>query len=112
MRSQRRGFQGKVCVSKIAGLALLVLFSALPAHATGFGSLDFQGVVSAQTSGNTVNITIDRIVNSSSTYTSGSLRIELWASTVFYPAGSSGYRTASIRTVQVNGLSDQLGPNR
>src|SRR5438105_1959565 len=92
----------------VAGLILC--FSALPAHATSQGHLDFQGQSTYEISGKSVHITIDRMVNSSSTYTSGSLRLELWAFSAPYTTGATGYKTASIRTSQLTGLADQLGP--
>jgi len=73
----------------------------------------FEGPSSYQVNGNSVNITINTIHNKSSTFTSGSLRLELWAlNAPYYYSGSAlGYRTASIRTSLVSGLSDQLLPN-
>jgi hypothetical protein len=74
--------------------------------------LAFQGTARFRTSGGSVAITIDAIANTSSTYTSGSLRVDLWASAAPYGSGDiSGYRTASIRTRDISGLSDQLRPN-
>ncbi len=73
----------------------------------------FSGSSSFQTSGSLVNILITKIVNNSTTITSGSLRLELWALDKPYSfgGGSTGYRTASIRTNQISGGSDQLLPN-
>jgi hypothetical protein len=93
--------------------AILTFCFAVIASATAFGNLDFQGGSTFQVSGNTVHITLAKIVNSSSTRTSGSLRIDLWAFQAPYAGGSfSGYKTASVRTSQITGLSDQLGPSR
>ena len=83
-----------------------------PPSASGGSQLRFQGSSTFHTSGGSVAISIEKIVNTSSTATSGSLRIELWATQSAYSGGSlSGYRTASIRTSRVSGLSDQLAPN-
>ena len=73
----------------------------------------FEGSSTYQVNGNWVNITINTIHNKSSTFTSGSLRLELWALNAPYSYSGSalGYRTASIRTSLVSGLSDQLFPN-
>jgi hypothetical protein len=77
------------------------------------GVISFQGPVSFRASGTSVNITIQRIANSSSTYTTGSLRIDLWATQAPYSGGDLfGSSTASIRTNNVSGLQDTLGPNR
>src|SRR6267143_616338 len=93
--------------------AILTCCFAVIASATGFGNLDFQSGSTFQVSGNTVHITLAKIVNSSSTRTSGSLRIDLWSFQAPYAGGSfSGYKTASVRTSQITGLSDQLGPSR
>ena len=80
--------------------------------AIGNSPIDFSGSVGASISGDSVTITIESISNSSSTYTSGSLRIELWATSTLYSGGSiTGTRTASIRTSQLTGLTDQIQPN-
>ena len=82
--------------------AILTFCFAVFASATAFGNLDFQGGSTFQVSGNTVHITLAKIVNSSSTRTSGSLRIDLWAFQAPYAGGSfSGYKTASVRTSQI-----------
>jgi hypothetical protein len=74
--------------------------------------LTFVGTSRYSASGGSVVVTIQKLSNNSSTYTSGSLRIDLWASASPYGGGDiSGYRTASIRTRDVSGLSDQLRPN-
>ena len=86
--------------------------TAVHGTALGNGSIDFSGRFTFQVTGNNVHITIERIVNSSSTFTSGSLRIELWATQSPYSGGSiSGTKTASIRTSQISGITDQLKPN-
>ncbi len=73
----------------------------------------FEGGSTYQPSGNSVTISINKITNRSLSRTSGSLKIELWALDMPYSFGGSavGYRTASIRTNLVPGLSDQLSPN-
>ena len=74
--------------------------------------LSITGNYSFQVTGNQVTIAVDYIDNNCSTYTSGSLRLELWATSTPYAGGGiSGYRTASIRTASISGLSDALGPN-
>jgi len=73
----------------------------------------FDGASTFQVSGNSVNITISKIRNNSSTLTSGSLRIELWAlnAPYSYSGNAAGYKTASIRTSLISGLSDQIPKN-
>ncbi|MCX7164154.1 MAG: S8 family serine peptidase [Rhodocyclales bacterium] len=71
----------------------------------------FVGSVSEQVTGSFVNIKIASIANTGAGH-SGSLRIELWALTSPYYGGSvNGYVTASIRTSQINGLSDYMPPS-
>ena len=80
--------------------------------AIGNSPIDFSGPVGASISGDSVTITIQLISNSSSTYTSGSLRIELWATSTPYSGGSiTGTRTALIRTFRITGLTDTIEPN-
>jgi hypothetical protein len=76
-------------------------------------SISFQGSSSFRVTGNSVAITISRILNSSLTNTSGSLRIDLWATAAPYSGNGelSGYMTASMRTENISGLSDTLRPN-
>lgn len=76
------------------------------------GVLHLQGRLSFRTSGDSLNITIEKLVNSSSSYTSGSLRLDLWATRSPYGGSSTleGYRTGSLRTTQISGLSDTLKP--
>jgi chitodextrinase len=74
--------------------------------------LIIEGAISVNWSANTANISIARITNRSSYLTSGSLRIELWAFATPYTGSELGYKTASIRTVSITGLTDQLGPNQ
>jgi hypothetical protein len=75
-------------------------------------TLAFEGTSRFRASGGSVNVEIQKIVNSSTTRTSGSLRIDLWATASAYGGGDiQGYRTASVRTRDVSGLSDQLRPN-
>ncbi|MBT9503667.1 MAG: S8 family serine peptidase [Burkholderiaceae bacterium] len=75
-------------------------------------SISFSGNASYSTQGGNVTIKIDKIVNSSATYKSGSLRLALWALQSPYLGGSAnGYIVASVRTSSVNGLSDQLSAN-
>jgi hypothetical protein len=74
--------------------------------------LAFEGTAHFRASGGSASLTIQKIVNNSTAYTSGSLRIDLWATSSRYTGGDiSGYRTASIRTSEVTGLADQLRPN-
>ena len=69
----------------------------------------FSGPSTYQVNGNSVNVTIDKIANNSSSGHSGSLRIELWALAAPYFGGSvTGYITASKRTDSINGLADNL----
>jgi hypothetical protein len=80
-------------------------------QATSLGNLDFQGPVTVQFSSNSVHITIQKIVDNSSSYTSGSLRIDLWALPSPYAGGAFlGFQAASVYTRQVAGLSDRLQP--
>ena len=82
-----------------------------PPSGTPRSNLSFQGHVGYQTSGSSVTLTIDKIVNNSSTRTTGSLRIELWATRAPYTGGQlSGRRTASVRTANIPGLEDRLAP--
>jgi hypothetical protein len=77
------------------------------------GKVDFYGTEHASFGNGVAYITIDGIKNYTSTYTTGSLRIDLWALQAPYYGGSfTGYKTASVRTNQVTGLSDQLGPGQ
>lgn len=102
----------KLLLSLVLSLTITGFSSQTHATALGDGNLDFSGTISFQASGDSVSISIASIVNSSSSYTSGSLQLELWAAQSPYNGSSlSGYKTASIRTNQINGLSDQLGPN-
>jgi hypothetical protein len=83
------------------------------ADSYGGDDVDFVGAAQLSVSGGVASISINEILNSSSTYTTGSLRIDLWALQAPYYGGSfSGYQTASIRTNQVNGLADSLGPGQ
>lgn len=94
------------------GFALFLLSWVSSSHALN-QNLSIAGNYSFQVTGNQVYVTVDKINNSSSTYTSGSLRLELWATTTPYAgSGISGQKTASIRTVNISGLSDSLGPTR
>lgn len=65
---------------------------------------------SASLSGGTVQLAVAEIINTSSTYTTGSLRLELWLTTNPYAGGNiSGNRVAIYR---ITGSSNgQLAPN-
>lgn len=93
-------------------LVFAITSTAIHGTALGNGSIDFLGSFSFQATGDNVHISIDRIANSSSTFTSGSLRLELWATQSPYSGGSiSGTKAASIRTSQISGITDQLQPD-
>ena len=95
-------------------------FAALAFLVMGFGTSDAVAQVSyiklVGTSGyqfhgdGTVTLTIPEIHNTSSTYKTGTLRVELWASTSPYYGGQlSGYKMAQV---QFGGSSNgQLEPN-
>jgi len=68
------------------------------------------GAISVNTSGYQAHITIEKITNRSPYMTSGSLRIELWSFATPFTGTESGYKTASIRTADITGGLDQLGP--
>ena len=77
-----------------------------------WSSVIFSGPSTYQVTGNTVNVTVDRITNNSLTRKSGSLKIELWALTAPYFGGSvTGYVTASIRTGLIAGATETLAAN-
>lgn len=79
---------------------------------SNLSSINFAGNASYSAQGNNVTIKIDKIVNTSSSYKSGSLRLALWALQSPYLGGTAnGYIVASIRTASINGLSDQLAAN-
>jgi chitodextrinase/subtilisin family serine protease len=70
------------------------------------------GSSSFQVNGTTVDISIDKITNTSASGHSGSLKLELWALESPYFGGSiTGYVTASIRTYLINGATDTLAAN-
>ncbi len=72
-------------------------------------SIDFFGKSSYSTNAGFITLKMDGILNSSSTYISGSLRIQLWASSKPYTNdGSSGYQMVLSRTSDA-GQSDVLG---
>jgi hypothetical protein len=83
------------------------------ADSYGGDDVDFVGAVHLAISGGTASISINEILNSSTTYYTGSLRIDLWALQAPYHGGSfTGYQTASIRTIQINGAGDSLSPGQ
>jgi hypothetical protein len=114
--------QGGIVIAEKAGVAVVdaaeirpdrVVEQSVPATAYGNGNIDFYGTTTLQESGGIANITIDGIKNYSSSFTSGSLRIDLWALQAPYNGGAyTGYNTASIRTNQITGVSDTLGPGQ
>jgi hypothetical protein len=60
----------------------------------GGSSLDLTGVASYQRNGTNVNLRAERVANNSSTRTSGSLRLALWATAQPWDVSPIGYRTA------------------
>lgn len=94
-------------------LTVLTLLSTLCAGMASAQTATISGNASMSVSGTQVALSIDKISNTSSSGTTGSLRIELWATRSAYSGGSiSGYKTASIRTSDITGGSDTLGPNQ
>lgn len=92
---------------------LLTLLLTLCASLALAQTVTISGSTSMSASGSQVSLSIDKISNTSASGTTGSLRIELWATRSAYSGGSiSGYKTASIRTSQISGGSDTLGPNQ
>ena len=93
--------------------SLLLCFSGtLTATQLSDGVIDFEGAYSIEVEGSSVTITVDKIINYSSSFTSGPLRLELWASnTPFDGVNLTGARTALFQTQQVPGLTDKLPPD-
>lgn len=73
--------------------------------------IQFQGRFSAYLSNGIVNFNVDKIVNTSKTKSSGTLRLELWATDAPYYGGSiSGYKVGAY---QIAGSTNgKLGPNQ
>jgi hypothetical protein len=92
---------------------LLALLSTLSASLAFAQTATISGSTSMSISGTQVSLSIEKISNTSANGSTGSLRIELWATRSAYSGGSiSGYKAATLRTAEISGGSDTLGPNQ
>src|SRR5437868_370799 len=93
---------------RLAAVAMLFCVGAPEAGAT---TVQVVGQYGYSTSGlSNVTITVEEILNASSTATTGTLRLEFWLSKTPLAGGVSGYRVA---TYQISGSSNgRLGPRQ
>jgi len=93
-------------------LTIALLLLAAPS-AFAQSSVEISGTFSytVNTANDTVQLSVAKILNNSTTYTTGTLRLELWLTTSPYTGGNiNGYRVA---TYQITGSTNgELGPNQ
>ncbi len=80
----------------------------------GNGNLQFVGPVSYSVSfsANTVQINVAKIQNNSTTYTTGTLRLELWLTTSQYQGGSITGNRIATASLASGSSTGQLGPGQ